>query len=99
MYATACKAISEDNDENDRKMRESTESQTLRYTCIDEKDNEDRNVLHYTFMSRKPEQMTMKIKDFIQATCESSDQKLMDLLTAKDLNEDTPLHQLAEPEG
>ena len=40
--------------------------------------------------------MTMKIKDFIQATCESSDQKLMDLLTAKDLNEDTPLHQLAE---
>ena len=66
------------------------------YICIDEKDNEDRNVLHYTFMSRKPEEMTMKIKDFIQATCESSDQKLMDLLTAKDLNEDTPLHQLAE---
>ena len=96
MYTMACEAIRDDEDGNDRKMRESTESQTLRAPNIDEKDNEDRNVLHYTFMSRKPEEMTMKIKDFIQATCESSDQKLMDLLTAKDLNEDTPLHQLAE---
>ena len=66
---------------------------------VDEKDNEDRNVLHYAFKSREPEKLTMKIKDFIGTISESTtkfSEKMMDLLTAKDLNEDTPFHKLAE---
>ena len=66
---------------------------------VEEKDNEDRNVLHYAFMSREPEKLTMKITDFIGTISESTtkfSEKMMDLLTAKDLNEDTPFHKLAE---
>ena len=66
---------------------------------VEEKDNEDRNVLHYAFMSREPEKLTTMIKDFIEKTSESESkfsEKLQDLLTAKDLNENTPLHTLAE---
>merc|ERR1719458_1751872 len=65
---------------------------------VQEKDNEDRNVLHYAFMSREPEKLTMKIKDFIGTISESPNkfsEKMKDLLTAKDLNEDTPFHKLA----
>ena len=66
---------------------------------VEEKDNEDRNVLHYAFMSREPEKLTKVIKDFIGTISESTtkfSEKMMDLLTAKDLNEDTPFHKLAE---
>ena len=66
---------------------------------VDEIDNEDRNVFHYAFMSREPEKLTTMIKDFIEKTSESESkfsEKLQDLLTAKDLNENTPLHTLAE---
>merc|ERR1712016_561569 len=50
-------------------------------------------------MSREPEKLTTMIKDFIEKTSESGSkfsEKLQDLLTAKDLNENTPLHTLAE---
>ena len=66
---------------------------------VEEKDNEDRNVLHYAFMSREPVKLTKMITDFIDKFSESPvkfSEKMMDLLTAKDLNEDTPFHKLAE---
>ena len=66
---------------------------------VDERDNEDRNVFHYAFLSRKPEEVTKILKDSIKASNETSSdfvQAVQDLLTAKDLNEDTPFHILAE---
>ena len=64
---------------------------------VTEKDNADRNVFHYAFDSRAPEQVTKIIVDFLH-TCfgEVSAKTLKDLLTAKDLNEDTPFHTLAQ---
>ena len=66
---------------------------------VEEKDNEDRNVLHYAFMSREPEKLTKKIKDFIETIHQESPRKftvkMKNFLTSKDLNEDTPFHKLA----
>ena len=63
---------------------------------VTEKDNTDRNVFHYAFDSRAPEEVTRIIVDFVH-TCfgDVSAKTLKDLLTAKDLNEDTPIHSLA----
>ena len=63
---------------------------------VEEKDNEDKNVFHYAFQSRKPKELTTILKDFIHLNF-SSDciKKLMDLLTDEDLNDDTPFHILA----
>ena len=63
---------------------------------VQEKDNEDKNVFHYAFASRKPQELTKILKDFIHQNF-SSDciKKLMDLLTDEDLNDDTPFHILA----
>ena len=66
---------------------------------VEEKDNEDRNVFHYAFLSRQPEEVTKILKDFIKASNQTNSsfvQAVQDLLTAKDLNEDTPFHILAE---
>ena len=66
---------------------------------VEEKDNDDRNVLHYAFMSREPEKLTKMITDFIEDLFElpaKFSEMMMDLLTAKDLNEATPFHKLAE---
>ena len=66
---------------------------------VDEKDNEDRNVFHYAFVSRQPEKLTDILTDFIKKNFEPDEkfsEKLKDLLTAKNLNEDTPFHILAE---
>ena len=68
-------------------------------SIVDEKDNEDRNAFHFAFLSRQPEKVTKILKDFIEAnqTNHSSFvEAVQDLLTAKDLNEDTPFHILAE---
>ena len=67
---------------------------------VEDKDNADRNVFHYAFMSREPEKLTKMIKDFIEDKNFSESpakfsEKMMDLLTAKDLNEDTPFHKLS----
>ena len=66
---------------------------------VHETDNEDRNVFHYAFVSRQPEEVTKILKDSIKASNETTSlfvQAVQDLLTAKDLNEDTPFHILAE---
>ena len=75
-------------------------------TSVEEKDNEDKNIFHYAFASRKPEELTNILKDFINhspkilarrpSTISACDKKLMDLLTDEDLNDDTPFHILAK---
>ena len=63
---------------------------------VEEKDNEDKNVFHYAFQSRKPKELTTILKDFIHLNFSSNCiKKLMDLLTDEDLNDDTPFHILA----
>ena len=63
---------------------------------VQEKDNEDKNVFHYAFQSRKPKELTTILKDFIHLNFSSDAiRKLMDFLTDEDLNDDTPLHILA----
>ena len=59
---------------------------------LTEKDNEDRNVFHYAFSSRKPEEVTEALVNFFVTTPPRNVEKL---LTDKDLNEETPLHVLA----
>ena len=58
---------------------------------VTEKDNTDRNVFHYAFDSCAPEEVTKILVNFVY-TCfgDVSAKTLKDLLTAKDLNEDTP---------
>ena len=61
----------------------------------EEKDNAERNVFHYAFDSRKPEAVTDRLVTFMGTKFGDLEKKLKDLLTAKDLNEDTPFHILA----
>ena len=63
---------------------------------VTEKDNTDRNVFHYAFDSRAPEDLTKILVDFVHKCFgDNSAKTLKDLLTAKSLNEDTPIHTLA----
>ena len=64
---------------------------------IDQKDNEVKNVFHYAFASKRPEEVTEYLENLIKKT-HSVDfpTKLKGLLTAKDCNNNTPLHTLAQ---
>ena len=70
---------------------------------VNQKDAESKNVLHYAFASKNPEEVTKYLEDLMKkAPSADFRTKLKELLTAKDCNNDTPLHTLArrnlEPE-
>ena len=56
-------------------------------------DKADRNLFHYAFMSQSPEDMTKILVEFCNDNFTRQDQE--DMLTAKDLSEETPFHVLA----
>ena len=67
-------------------------SRQIEELVLTEKDNEDRNVFHYAFRSRKSEEVTEALVNFFVTTPPKNVEKL---LTDKDLNEETPVHVLA----
>ena len=58
---------------------------------IKQNDNDSKNVLHYAFASKKIEEVTNHLKSSM-----ASPSQLQELLTSKDMGNNTPLHTLAE---
>ena len=63
---------------------------------LEERDNNEKNVFHHAFGSRKPAEVTQVLVDVCSLNYQDYSQKMKDFLTAKDLNEDTPFHVLVQ---
>ena len=68
---------------------------------IDQTDVGSKNVFHYAFASKKPTEVTKYLEDLMEDLMKRTSpgdfqRKCKVLLTAKDSNEDTPLHILAQ---
>ena len=64
---------------------------------LEERDNDEKNVFHYALGSRKPAEVTQILVGAVSSNSqEGYSERMKDLLTAKDLNEDTPFHVLVQ---
>ena len=63
---------------------------------LEERDNNDQNVFHHAFGSRKPAEVTHILVDVCSMYYKDFSKKMKDFLTVKDLNEDTPFHVLVQ---
>ena len=63
---------------------------------LEERDNNKRNVFHHAFGSSKPAEATQILVDVCSVNYQDYSQEMEYFLTAKDLNEDTPIHVLVQ---
>ena len=63
---------------------------------LEERDNNKRNVFHHAFGSRKPAEVTQTLVNVCSVNYPDYSQEMKYFLTAKDLNEDTPIHVLVQ---